>query len=66
MMGTALFNLDVPVSKTSSALVCLSEDEVSKTAQLRDSLRPMRRCLPIVLFHNYYTVMPEQAIKKTF
>ena len=32
MMGTALFNLDVPVSKTSSALVCLSEDEVSKTA----------------------------------
>lgn len=30
MMGTALFNLDIPVSKTSSALVCLSEDEVSK------------------------------------
>lgn len=32
MMGTALFNLDIPVSKTSSALVCLSEDEVSKSA----------------------------------
>lgn len=32
MMGTALFNLDIPVSKTSSALVCLSEDEVSKMA----------------------------------
>lgn len=30
MMGTALFNLDIPVSKTSSALVCLSEDAVSK------------------------------------
>lgn len=30
MMGTALFNLEIPVSKTSSALVCLSEDEVSK------------------------------------
>lgn len=32
MMGTALFNLEIPVSKTSSALVCLSEDEVSKNA----------------------------------
>lgn len=32
MMGTALFNLDIPVSKTSSALVCLNEDEVSKSA----------------------------------
>lgn len=32
MMGTALFNLDIPVSKTSSALVCLSEDEVSKSS----------------------------------
>lgn len=32
MMGTALFNLDIPVSKTSSALVCLSEDEVSKNS----------------------------------
>ena len=30
MMGTALFNLDIPVTKTSSALVCLSEDIVSK------------------------------------
>lgn len=32
MMGTALFNLDIPVSKTSSTLLCLSKDEVSKNA----------------------------------
>lgn len=30
MMGFALFNLDVPVTKTSSALLCFSEDVVSK------------------------------------
>lgn len=29
MMGMALFKLDVPVTKASSALLCLSEDEVS-------------------------------------
>lgn len=30
MMGFALFNLDVPTTKTASALLCLSKDEVSK------------------------------------
>ena len=30
MMGFALFDLDVPVVKTSSAILCLSKDEVSK------------------------------------
>ncbi|RDU23121.1 electron transport complex subunit RsxC [Anaerosacchariphilus polymeriproducens] len=30
MMGFALFDLDVPVTKTSSALLCLTEDEVAK------------------------------------
>ncbi|MBR5420161.1 MAG: electron transport complex subunit RsxC [Lachnospiraceae bacterium] len=30
MMGFALFGLDVPVTKTSSALLCMSEDEVAK------------------------------------
>ncbi|HEY9575065.1 MAG TPA: electron transport complex subunit RsxC [Lachnospiraceae bacterium] len=30
MMGFALFDLDLPVTKTSSALLCFSEDEVSK------------------------------------
>lgn len=29
MMGTALFDVDVPVTKTSSALVCLAKDEVA-------------------------------------
>ncbi len=30
MMGFALFGLDVPTTKTASALLCLTEDEVSK------------------------------------
>lgn len=30
MMGFALFDLDVPVTKTSSALLCLTEDEVAQ------------------------------------
>ncbi len=30
MMGFALFDLDIPVTKTSSALLCMSEDEVAK------------------------------------
>ncbi|MBQ9765057.1 MAG: electron transport complex subunit RsxC [Lachnospiraceae bacterium] len=30
MMGMALFSLDVPVAKTSSALLCLKEDEATK------------------------------------
>lgn len=30
MMGFALFDLNVPTTKTASALLCLSEDEVSK------------------------------------
>ena len=29
MMGLALFSLDIPVTKTSSALLCLSKDEVA-------------------------------------
>ena len=33
MMGTALFDLDIPVSKTSSALLCLSNDEIAKNTQ---------------------------------
>ena len=32
MMGQALFNLDIPVTKTSSALTCLSTDEVAMNA----------------------------------
>lgn len=30
MMGFALFNLDVPTTKTASALLCLTQDEASK------------------------------------
>lgn len=30
MMGQALFDLNIPVTKTSSALTCLTEDEVAK------------------------------------
>ncbi|MCR4998950.1 MAG: electron transport complex subunit RsxC [Lachnospiraceae bacterium] len=30
MMGFALFDLDVPITKTTSALLCFSEDEASK------------------------------------
>lgn len=30
MMGPALFNLDIPVTKTCSALTCLSKDEVAQ------------------------------------
>lgn len=30
MMGISLFDLDVPVTKTSSALLCLTEDEVAR------------------------------------
>lgn len=30
MMGFAIFDLNVPVTKTTSALLCMSEDEVSK------------------------------------
>ena len=30
MMGFALYNLDVPVTKTSSALLCMTKDEVSE------------------------------------
>ncbi|MCF0147248.1 MAG: electron transport complex subunit RsxC [Clostridium sp.] len=30
MMGVAIFNLDVPVTKTTSALLCFLEDEVAK------------------------------------
>ncbi len=30
MMGTALFSLDVPVAKTSSALLCLKKDEAAR------------------------------------
>ncbi len=29
MMGFALFGLDIPVTKTSSALLCMTRDEVS-------------------------------------
>lgn len=32
MMGQALFNLSIPVTKTSSALTCLTNDEVAKNA----------------------------------
>ena len=32
MMGRALFTMDVPVTKTTSALTCLTEDEVSALA----------------------------------
>ena len=32
MMGKALFTMDVPVTKTTSALTCLTEDEVSALA----------------------------------
>ncbi len=32
MMGFAMFDLNVPVTKTSSALLCMSEDEVTKWA----------------------------------
>lgn len=31
MMGVALFNLDIPITKTSSALLCLTEDEVAES-----------------------------------
>lgn len=31
MMGFAIFNLDVPTTKTASALLCLTEDAVSET-----------------------------------
>ncbi|WP_310601979.1 electron transport complex subunit RsxC [Anaerosporobacter sp.] len=30
MMGIALFSLDIPVTKTSSALLCITKDEVAK------------------------------------
>ena len=30
MMGTAIFNLDIPVTKTSSALLCFTKDEVAE------------------------------------
>jgi hypothetical protein len=30
MMGFAMFSLDIPTTKTSSSLLCLSKDEVSK------------------------------------
>lgn len=33
MMGFGIFDLDVPTTKTSSALLCLTEDEVSKYEQ---------------------------------
>lgn len=32
MMGFAIFDLDVPTTKTASALLCLTQDEVSKSA----------------------------------
>ncbi len=32
MMGQALFNLEIPVTKTSSALTCLTKDEVAEHA----------------------------------
>lgn len=32
MMGAALFNIDVPVTKSSSALLCLTKDEVAEYA----------------------------------
>lgn len=67
MMGTALFNLDIPVSKTSSTLLCLSKDEVSKNAP-----SPCIHCgkcvsvCPIGLILNFYIVMQEIVIKKIF
>ena len=33
MMGQALFSLDIPVMKTSSALTCFTKDEVSANAE---------------------------------
>lgn len=30
MMGTAIYNLDIPVTKTSSALLCFTKDEVAE------------------------------------
>lgn len=33
MMGFALYNLDVPTTKTSSALLCMTKDEVSEFAE---------------------------------
>ena len=32
MMGFALFDLDVPTTKTTSALLCMTEDEASGDA----------------------------------
>lgn len=32
MMGQALFNMNIPVTKTSSALTCMSKDEVAQNA----------------------------------
>lgn len=45
MMGFAMFSLDIPTTKTTSALLCLTEDEVEKSASMETNCINCGRCV---------------------
>ena len=47
MMGFAMFDLDVPTTKTSTALLCLSRDEVSPDRCFRDGAHGLHQLRPL-------------------
>ena len=53
MMGFAMFGLDVPTTKTSSSLLCMSQDEVAAAEKLQTACINCGRCV---------SVCPEQIV----
>ena len=45
MMGFAMFGLDVPTTKTSSSLLCMSQDEVAAAEKLQTACINCGRCV---------------------